>query len=121
MFLVNCPLMDFMSLQSHNAHACKPKMARSKLWAFPGQRVIRIALGDAHLFKSTWQITEYISKAVNAIIQDLAEKLNPKSLPSLLPILRSAVAYFLDQKNGQSMAPILFLCLPILHVKNLIM
>ncbi len=42
-----------------------------------------ISLGDAHLFKSTSQITEYISKAVNAIIQDLAEKLNPQ-IPAVL-------------------------------------
>lgn len=42
-----------------------------------------IALGDAHLFKSTSQITEYISKAVTAIIQDLAQKLNPE-IPSVL-------------------------------------
>lgn len=42
-----------------------------------------LALGDAHLFKTTSQITEYISKAVNAIIQDLAQKLNPE-IPSIL-------------------------------------
>jgi exonuclease SbcD len=42
-----------------------------------------ISLGDAHLFKSTSQITEYISKAVNAIIQDLAQKLNPE-IPAVL-------------------------------------
>jgi len=42
-----------------------------------------LALGDAHLFKTTSQITEYISKAVNAIIQDLAQKLNPE-IPAIL-------------------------------------
>lgn len=42
-----------------------------------------IALGDAHLFKSTSQITEYISKAVTLMIQDLAQKLNPE-IPAVL-------------------------------------
>ncbi len=42
-----------------------------------------IALSNKHLHKSAVQITEYISRAVAQIIQNLAQKLDPK-LPSIL-------------------------------------
>ena len=67
--------MAFMLFPNQRPSRLQTKSGPIQIVGIPWPTRNTIALGDAHLFKSTSQITEYISKAVNAIIQDLAAKI----------------------------------------------
>jgi exonuclease SbcD len=77
------PLDGFHVISKPTAFTLQTKNGPVQIVGMPWPTRNTIAISNNHMFKSAFELTEYISKSANAIIQHLAENLDP-ALPAVL-------------------------------------
>lgn len=77
------PLDGFHVIAKPTILPLKTKSGLVNIVGIPWPTRNTISMSNAHLYKSSIEITEYISKAVSAIIADCASKLDPQ-VPAIL-------------------------------------